>query len=398
MRDDSAVRAHSGARARWTMLGMMASVLGMFLPLVVVGATTVEAAGSCGGDTLASFCVEDSTTLAPIATYKWLVNRDDTGDPTFNDASVATCLPARAAVNAPPGYAAAAGGNLDDCPWPSVRAVPGNSPVVASGTNADKDRLAQLPAGRYLISVTARDYKIDGVHFEVAGGLVSVNDEPISSPTVDFAVRMNPMPKLTATVRVHVFNDNASTNGQWDGQTETLLTCADPIDEPLPAGCNGVIDANLVADPNTDMSGFTVSIKDVLADVTTDVFGNPLCTAYVMVPATDTEPARVYLDEYGSPVPLTFGSTLAGTESSCISDHYGDIVIPNLGPNRYAASVIAPDARTHSDEQWVQTTTLEGGHDWDTWNMEGGSGYDTELIVGGERVSPVAHGFVKLSY
>ncbi len=45
-----------------------------------------------------------------------------------------------------------------------------------------------------------------------------------------------------------------------------------------------------------------------------------------------------------------------------------------------------PIRRTQAEANnpWIQTTTLEGGHDWDTWNMEGSTGYDTELVVGGE--------------
>ena len=138
---------------------------------------------------------------------------------------------------------------------------------------------------------------------------------------------------------------------------------------------------------------------DVLNPVTTDVYGNPLCTEYV----TDAS-GNTVLDGDGAPIPLTFanggasGSLMVGTESSCVSDHYGDIVIPNLGPNRYAATVVAPDPRTHGGDQWIQTTTLEGGHDWDMWQQEGETGYDTELLVGGERVTPVAHGFVKLTH
>ncbi len=417
MRDNTADRTRGGASAG-TKLGMLVALIAMATGAVLVGTTAATAApATCGGlgTDLATLCVESSTaapTQAPydsgvvagqrITEFRWMVNEDSTGDPTMSADNVAKCLPARAATNNPPIYANAGsvsstGIAMADCPWPSIHSVLGHSTVVADGTDADTTRLAGLPTGKYLLSVTAAGFKIDGIHFEVGAGhtLLSVNDEAVGQPGVRFVVPMNPLPKKTATVRVHVYNDNASTNGQWDGQTETLVTCADATPAQRAANCGGanVTDPNIVGDPATDMSGFSVQITDVLAGVTTDVYGNPLCTEYLK----DAN-GNVVLDAYGSPTPVMFGGTLAGTESSCISDHYGDIVIPNMGPNRYAATVVPPDPRTHNGTQWVQTTTLEGGHDWDTWNLEGGTGYDTELIVGGERVPPVAHGFVKLTH
>jgi uncharacterized repeat protein (TIGR01451 family) len=397
---------------------MLAALIAMTAAAVLVGTSGATAAtATCAGlgTDLASLCVESSTAGAaqpPYATniaagqriteFQWLVNEDSTGDPTLSADNVAKCLPARAATANPAIYANAGsvsstGIAMADCPWPSIHSVLGHSTVVATGTDADASRLAALSPGKYLLSVTAADFKIDGIHFEVGAGhtLVSVNDIAVGQPGVRFVVLMNPLPKKTATVRVHVYNDNASTNGQWDGQTETLVTCAAATPAQRAANCGGanVRDPNIVGDPATDMSGFSVQIADVLAGVTTDVFGNPLCTEY-----RKDRAGNIVLDAYGSPTPLTFGGTLAGTESTCISDHYGDIVIPNMGPNRYAATVVPPDPRTHNGAQWVQTTTLEGGHDWDTWNIEGGTGFDTELIVGGERVPPVAHGFVKLTH
>ncbi len=410
-------------RSRRTVLGAITAVLGTMLPPFVVSSwdvagAAVSACATVAGTGLETLCVESSTNGAAtlpydtnihqgdrIPEFKWLVNEDDsTGDPSFTDANVRDCLPARAAVDAATAasnpalaiYQHAGEGSLTDCPWPSVHASAGHSTVIASGTQDEVASLNNLDDGKYLISVTAADHKIDGVHFEVRGGAVySVNEEVGRA----FIVRMNPLPKKTTTLRVHVYNDNASTNGQWDGQTETLVTCADATPQQVAANCGGSTDPNLVGDPSTDMSGFSVHINDVLAETTTDVYGSPLCTQY----ETDGN-GNVLLNDDGSPNPLVFadggssGGVLAGTDSTCLSDHYGDIVIPNMGPNRYAVTVIPPDPRTHNGDKWIQTTTLEGGHDWDSWNIEGGNGYDTELIVGGERVTPVAHGFVKLTH
>ena len=418
------------------MLGALSAVVGMTMPMVALSGDSLVHAVGGSSDCLArpeaqapiarqSLCVESSTNGSStppfdmhiqkgdrIGDFKWLVNEDaSTGDPSFTPANVAACLPSRAkpVPLADPAtnpvlamYNTAGDAPLSECPWPSVHASAGHSTVIAGGNQSDLASLDSLADGKYLISVTAVGFKIDGVHFEVAGGVVaSVNEEP----DAPFIVRMNPLPKKTTTLRVHVYNDNASTNGQWDGQTETLLTCANVTPAQLAGpACNGVPDPLVVADPSTDMSGFSVSITDVLAPTTTDVYGNPLCTQYVL----DAN-QNVVLNDDGTPNPIVFdgtdgaaggatGNSLAGTESTCLSDHYGDIVIPNMGPNRYAVTVVPPDPRTHNGEKWVQTTTLEGGHDWDSWNIEGGSGYDTELIVGGERVPPIAHGFVKLTH
>ena len=405
VRDDDRVEHRPTRRARWASAS---AAVALAVGAVTVASPSVRAdLATCEGlgTSLASLCVEssaDGATQAPYATdilrgqriteFQWLVNEDSTGDPTNDATTAALCAPVRAG-----GVVGADGRELSDCPWPSVHAVKGHADVVGSGTEGDVDRLAQLPAGRYLLSVTASGFKIDGVHFEVGAGhvLLSVNDVAVGEPRSRFIVRMNPLPKKTATLRVHVYNDNASTNGQWDGQTETLITCADATPAQQIANCGGpgVVDPNVVGDPATDMSGFSVRIADLVGEVTTDVFGNPLCTEYVKDAL-----GNVLLDGDGAPLPLRFGGTLTGTESTCLSDHYGDIVIPNLGPNRYAVSVIPPDPISHDGIQWMQTTTLEGGHDWDSWNLEGGTGFDTELIVGGERVTPIAHGFVRMTH
>jgi uncharacterized repeat protein (TIGR01451 family) len=411
---------------RSVVLALIAAALPTFMSTAAPAAAADDPCVAAA-TTLSTLCVVSSTdgaTTAPYVTtiikghkipeFKWLLNEDDsTGDPSFTANNVAACLPARAAVDhatalANPAlaiYEHAGTQPLTSCPWPSVHASAGHSTVIASGDQHDVANIAHV-AGlgdhKYLISVTAAAHKIDGIHFEVRGGaLYSVNEEPVGPGTgmAKFVVTMNPLPKKTATVRVHVYNDNASTNGQWDGQTETLVTCADATPTQVAANCGGSTDPNLVGDPSTDMSGFSIQITDVLAATTTDVYGSPLCTQY----ETDGN-GNTLLNDDGTPNPISFGDggasggALAGTDSTCLSDHYGDIVIPNMGPNRYAATVIAPDPRTHGGDKWVQTTTLEGGHDWDTWNIEGGTGYDTELIVGGERVTPVAHGFVKLTH
>ena len=55
------------------------------------------------------------------------------------------------------------------------------------------------------------------------------------------------------------------------------------------------------------MSGFSVSITDVLATTTTDVYGSPLCTQY----ETDLSSATFFLDDDGTPNPLVYADGAA---------------------------------------------------------------------------------------
>ncbi len=41
----------------------------------------------------------------------------------------------------------------------------------------------------------------------------------------------------------------------------------------------------------------------------------------------------------------------------------------------------------------MQTTTLEGNHDWDSWVMEGATGLDTEFVVAGEPFPGIIFGY-----
>ena len=43
---------------------------------------------------------------------------------------------------------------------------------------------------------------------------------------------------------------------------------------------------------------------------------------------------------------------------------------------------------------WVQSTTLEGNHDWDAWVMEGATGLDTEFVVAGEPFPATNFGYL----
>jgi hypothetical protein len=315
---------------------------GSLVLLIGYAATVLPAAapGTTGAITLR---VQSARTVGPppqvqqgdaITAYRWLITADDVGDP--HDA-LRNCLPARAGV-------ASAADFAEHCKWPSIRSTPGAVPVVAQGDESDLDTgtsLGELPAGRYLISVTADGYKIDGEHFTVTPG-----------QTTGLTVGMHPYPLPLGTIRIRVFNDNVPVDGTYEVGTERGL------------------------------GGFTAHLADVMGEVSTDYYGNPLCTEYKRGAPDASHPAGQVVFADGKPV-------ISAESTGCKSDANGDIVIPNLGPNRYGATVIPP-----AGSGWVQTTTLEGGHDWDIWVQEGETGYDTEMTVGGERVPFVDFGFV----
>jgi len=252
----------------------------------------------------------------PISEYKYLINVDNTGDPT--QPREPGCSPYT------PGYP-------DTCDWPSIRAVPGAAPIFAQGDQADfASGGVDLPPGKYLISVLAQDYKVGGLHFTV---------QDAQGPFT-LVVELQPDPLPAATMRIKVFEDISSVNGQFDAPAEHGL------------------------------AGFSAVINDTVGQISADVFGNPLCTQYD--PITQEPLPNVIL------------------EGCLISDANGDMVIPNLGPLRYDVLVNPPVG-----EFWLETTTLEGSWSWDTWLQEGGTGLDNEFVVAGEPFPWTVFGFVQ---
>ena len=274
---------------------------------------------------------------AAIETFHYIVNVNNTGTTTTRSPT-GPCSPLTA-------------GYPETCGWTSIAGVPGSSPIATQGDQSDFDGGAtvSLPPGRYLVSVLADGFKLDGEHFTVdSAGKVQ---GPLAG-TGQLIVELQPTPLPDSTVRALVFQDNAPVNGAPD--------------TPAEAG----------------LAGFEGQLADYLGQIVTDVYGNPLCTTYVGEdPDTHAIPAQ-HLDADGLPVVDTPGG-------HCYSDADGMLAIPHMGTNRYALSVVAPDGT-----DWVQTTTLEGNHDWDSWVMEGNTGFDTEFVVAGEPVPTAIFGFV----
>jgi len=300
-----------------------------------------------------------------ITAYKWLINLDDVGDPgTALNQGTENCLPSTAGAGSStnPNFA-------DTCQWPSIRNTSGKAPIIAQGDQSDLSAtkaLGNLPAGKYLISVTAGGFKIDGQHFTVLDGQQPfLPGGTTPNPAARVSVVMNPTPLPLTTLRIQVFNDNTP------------------------------VDATYEVDAEHGLAGFTAHLSDVFGTVGTDYYTNPLCTRYmhdvagVLSPDAVSPNAPIAFDTAGKAVvdPASTGR--------CVSDATGQIVIPNMGPNRFAATVTPPVPAAGQTYQWVQTTTLEGGHDHDIWSQEGATGFDTEQTKGNEPVPSVQFGFVK---
>ena len=365
--EDSVRRLSKGAvRSRVTALvGATALLLG----LVAVTSTAVVAPAAATTSTLslrffngvaqAGGAPKGAEITTPL-TFQFLIQREATGQ--AND-SAYNCLPPKAGGSHDAAYP-------NNCQWPGTRTSNTGDPIVASGNqdnfanpstahpaislstlrdtcltpDATANRTSQSPAPscRFLISIKADGYEVGGAHFSLPTSGAATLDGPL-------AVMLLKYPLPLATIRVRLFKDTVPADGVYEIDAE----------EPI--------------------AGFRAYLNDMLGDVSTDYYGNPICTTYELNAA-----GQVRVDGSGAPIidPTSTGQ--------CISDAKGDIVIPNMAPGRYGI-VIRQSADRRS---WLQTTTLEGAQDHDWWVMAGDTGYGTETTSGGELVPEVQFGFV----
>jgi uncharacterized repeat protein (TIGR01451 family) len=289
-----------------------------------------------------------------IINYAYIINIDNTGTTAQRSPEPGTgCSPQDA-------------GYPDSCKWTSIAGVPGSSPIYTQGTEADFAAGLTIPDGRYLISVLADGYKLDGRHFTVSSGTVTWEGKAASDPASEVMVELQPFPLPDAQIQAAVFEDISPVNSAPD----------------LPA--------------EHGLAGFQGHITDYLGEVTTDVYGGPLCgtgtclsACYVVDGGVDVGTVAPVDTAGRCPVDATGLTMLEGGLAPAGAAIEGKIKIPNLGPNRYALSVTPPDG-----SGWIQTTTLEGNHDWDAWVMEGATGLDTEFVIGGEPFPAIIFGYV----
>lgn len=350
-----------------------------FTVIAVVGVSAAEAAATVTLNVVSAraeskaFGGTGVAKGAPVTTYKYLINVDNTGTTTQRSPAPGT------------GCSTSDAGYPDSCKWSSIAGVPGSSPIYTQGNQTDFASSISpmtLPDGRYLISVLADGYKLDGRHFTVAGSNVTWQGKLPSDPVSEVKVELQPAPLPDAQIQAAVFEDISPVNSAPD----------------LPA--------------EHGLAGFQGHITDYLGEVTTNVYGHPLCSkydasggliagsggrclsaCYVVNAGVDLgtvapvdAAGRCPVDATGLTMTKPDGTTTTAPAGGVVE---GKVKIPNLGPNRYALSVTPPDG-----SGWVQTTTLEGNHDWDAWVMEGATGLDTEFVIAGEPFPAIIFGYV----
>lgn len=308
--------------------------------------------------------IADESPFTEIANFRYIINADNTGTTEQRSPSDG-CSPDD------PDYPTS-------CHWTSM-GIASSSPIVTQGDQSDFVAGIELPAGRYLISVLAEGYKLDGQHFTMP----LADDEQV-------VVQMAAPPLPSTTIQAAVFEDISPVNSGAD----------------LPA--------------EHGLAGFTGIVRDTLGEVTTDVFGAPLCGngvclsyCYVVDNGVDlgitppinaagvcpTVSADLGPDDPTGLMYAAVENPVAGVSYSY--DHpvlstaaiEGKVKIPDLGTNRFTLTVNPPDGT-----DYVQTTTLEGNHDWDSWVTEGATGLDTEFVVAGEPFPAIIFGYVHGGY
>ena len=121
--------------------------------------------------------------------------------------------------------------------------------------------------------------------------------------------------------------------------------------------------------------GFVGHITDILGEITDRRLRQP---AVHDVRGRGPGHARDPAGATSTPTCCPSSTPIGG---KCVSDADGIADDPAPGHQPLHASVTPPDGQT-----WIQTTTLEGNHDYDAWIMEGATGYDTEFALAGEPV------------
>jgi hypothetical protein len=340
----------------------------------------------------------------------------------------------------------------DDSDWASGKPLSGvpttgtykgqhcviNDPSSCGGTYT-------LPDGKYFVSVTSDGYEIGGANFTI----------PSTSDTVN--VRLNPGPLTLGTMKILVFDDMASTAGAYEATTDSGMSgfsafitdfTGAPVNQdyfgnPLCTQYltddkgNVVLKADGTPKQITKLGGQCVSAPAPLGTLTADagLVGTQL--AIKLLPGvTDAHLPVPGLGEW-TPFNIQIGAEIMTVTQVCLSGGAavsspgcasfpaagnvtftvtrsingkandlkanittvpdpsdqpqtdGVITIPNLAPGRYGANVVPPD------QGWIETTTLEGSHDFDVWVMGNDSGLDTELTSAGEPVPFVDFGFAR---
>jgi hypothetical protein len=343
------------------------------------------------------------------------------------------------------------------CNWPSIHNS-AHAPIVTQGDQTDWSKTQQLSGKapgtttpinaadlpvfntctvaapcKMFVSVTADGYEISGANFTVP------MPADAGQPFATVKVGLNPGPLTLGTLKIQVFDDMAPTGGAYASETESGMVgfnakLTDFTGNPVSQDYYGnPLCTSYQTDPTTgntlvDKHGNPTVVQ--LGGTCTSSVGNAFGTlaANIGVAATSLQVtlATAQTSKNLPPVPFVamvgteqiqvgaidangthwssiirgFNGTTAATHAvgTVIPDPTlsppesdGIISIPNLAPGRYGTSVMAPD------KAWIQTTTLEGAHDFDVWLMGNDSGLDSEMVAGGEPVPFVQFGFARAS-
>lgn len=183
------------------------------------------------------------------------------------------------------------------------------NPVVDKGhSDTNSAVINALSNKRYYVSVLPDSgYTLSGA--------------PVAPGQTNVKVIVNPLPLPTAQISIKVFEDNNPINNIWDNPVERGL------------------------------ENFIVTISDLAGPVSKDVFGNPLGTTYLKNPDGSYQ-----LDGDGNPIVDVMGNGVIKTNSEGIA------YIKNIAPGKYGVIVTSP-----TDEEWYQTSTIEGTPTIDAW-------------------------------
>lgn len=347
------------------IVAALAAVIGL-----VSASTPTPAAAAPPDSTTLMVNVVDHDTSAAITEFEYIINIDDTGTTEQRNADPGSgCHPTD------PQYPSS-------CNWTSIAGVPsGSSPVYTQGDQDDFGAGIDIPPGDYLISVNDphNNYRLDGLHFTIP--------DPVVDPITNITVTMHPTPLPTSTIQSAVFEDISPTNGAPDL----------PVEHGL-AGWEGFV-FDYAGELSTDAFGNPLGTQyDTNGDPIPGSGGSVLSKCYVVFAGQDigtVAPASPIAGVADPNVGRCPGTVTAGDltqEGVVIPDGAvveGKVKVENLTSNRFVLLVVPPDGAN-----FIQTTSLEGNHDWDSWLIEGATGLDTEFVLGGEPFPFALSGWV----
>lgn len=212
--------------------------------------------------------------------------------------------------------------------------------------------------------------------YALSGASVVIDKSfPESSGTVIVTVQKHPIP--TAQISFYLFHDNFPINGAPDLPEEQ-----NPTD---------------ITDPEfVDFSGWSLFLEEPAGkygqnggQVIQDAFGNPLGTSYDKTcdanGVADDNPLTNYgcFDVDGAAIVDVLG------DGTIHPNPDGTLIVKNLVPAKYGTILIPPP-----NQNWVQTTTMEGTHVIDAWVKANEPPFFTEFGPPGPHVFV---GFLKMS-